>query len=420
MFDCTGDLENALAIYRERGASIEREYPLGQAGANFLGGGEDAEARDYTVEVLFSEQLRAPRNLLEIGQPHPAGRDLGLTLCRAPTQLAYRQLTQSGRPGAVVAQDVRTGALLVYAATGDATDPPLGIKRYSPPGSVFKLALSALWWENGLPDDIEIPCPAEIRVTGRAAIGNYGGAAYGSVRGPVGMLVPSCNTAAVWMALEMRRQLGSEAFIDAYRRYGFVTYEEEPPADTIGGFWRTTSSRWDRRMTPAPSRLRISEETGDAEWAQLAIGQGPVDVTVIGVSRFIQAIANDGVMLPPTFEYGLAIDPPRGERIMSEEVAGKLQAAMTQVVERGTARSALPILQGTGWRLAGKTGTAQVAGSRDNGWFAGILSDPEGSPRYTVVAFLEGGGPGGGAPTTIAARVARELAQGVPPALARP
>jgi hypothetical protein len=414
MLDCTGEPERALALYRQRDGSVERDFPLGEGGANFLGGGEGAEERDYTIEFLYASRLREPAGFQELGQLHPAGRDLELTLCRDVTREAYAQLRQWGRPGAVVVQDVRTGAVLAYTDNGAPADPPLGIKHYSPAGSVFKLALAAVWWEHGLPDRTPIPCPADIQVTPRAVIANAGRIAYGTLDGPAEMLIPSCNTAAVWMALRMREELGSEAFVSAYRSYGFLPYEERPPADTVGGFWRTSSEAWTRRMTPAPSRIRISENTGAAEWAQMAIGQGPVDVTVIGLSRFLQAIGNGGVMLPPTFESELARDAGGGERVMREETASRLLAAMMQTVERGTGRAAGAGMQGTGWRIGGKTGTAQVAGRPDNGWFAGIVADPDGAPRYAVVAYLEGGGPGGRGPATIAGRVGRVLAQQAP------
>ncbi|HUE95471.1 MAG TPA: penicillin-binding transpeptidase domain-containing protein, partial [Longimicrobiaceae bacterium] len=385
ILDCSGAEDRAFASYARADGEIARRYPIGEGGANFVGGGAGAEERDYTIELLFADRLREPRSFLELGELHPAGTDLRLTLCREITSIAYRQLEQTGLPGAVVVQDVGTGAVIAYASTGGPGDPPLGIKQYFPPGSVFKLALTALWWESGLPDDIPIPCPAEIQVTPRATISNAGNVAYGTVQGPTGMLIPSCNTAAVWMALRMREEIGARPFVEAYTRFGFTAYAERPPTDTIGDFWRTDSDRWIRRMTPAPSRIRISEETGDAEWAQLAIGQGPVDVTVVGVSRFLQAIANRGVMLPPSFEYELAADPPRGERVMSEPTAERLMRAMRLVVEQGTGRAAQGLIAGTGWDMGGKTGTAQVPGQRDNGWFAGVLFTPEGEPRYTIV-----------------------------------
>jgi cell division protein FtsI/penicillin-binding protein 2 len=410
MLDCTASDENAFAMYQERGGLIERVYPIGEAGANFIGGGKGAEERDYTIETLFTPELRRPANFLELGEIHPGGRDLDLTLCREATRVAWERLRQAGRPGAVIVQDVRSGAVLAYAATGGPETPPVGIKQYSPPGSVFKLALSAVWWENGLPDDLPIPCPSSIRVNPRASISNAGGVDRGEVIGPEGMLVPSCNTAAVEMAWEARRRIGSEPFIEAYRRFGFLPYEKTPPTDSIGEFWRSSSAAWSQRMTPSPSRIRISAATDSSEWAQMAIGQGPVDVTVAGVSRFIQAIGNGGVMLPPTIEARFAARPPRGERVMREETAAKLRKAMLAVVDFGTGTAARGQMGATRWKIGGKTGTAQVAGAADNGWFAGLVFDPEGNARFSIVAFLEGGGPGGGQPAVIAGSVARVLA----------
>ncbi|CAN5798408.1 hypothetical protein BH23GEM6_BH23GEM6_02460 [soil metagenome] len=410
MLDCTGDPTQALARYGEQDGSVQRAYPLGEAGANFIGGGAGAEDRDYTVERLFAPELRQPANLREAGQLHPAGTDVRFTLCSDVTAEAWRLLRASGRPGGVIIQDVTTGGVVTYAATGAPGEPPLGIRRYAPPGSVFKLALAALWWESGLPDQTQIPCPSQIQVTSRATISNAGGFSLGPVNGPAGMLIPSCNTAAVWMALRMREQLGEQAFADAYRSYGFETYSDNPPRDTTGAFWATNSRAWARRMSPAPSRVRISEATGPAEWAQIAIGQGPVDVTLVGVSRFLQAIGNGGTMLSPTIEWEIAARPEGGRQIMSTATAQRLQAAMLQTVQSGTARSVAPAMARVDWSLGGKTGTAQLAGARDDGWFAGLMHDASGRPRYSVVVYLQGGGPGGGQPAAIAAELTRRMA----------
>jgi hypothetical protein len=407
--DCTGEEDGALARYGERDGSIDRVYPLGEAGANLIGGGEGGQERDYTVERLFAERLRQPRSWGERGQLHPAGTDLRLTLCADATARAWRLLRDARRSGAVVMQDVETGGVVAYAATGGPQQAPFGIRRYAPPGSVFKLALAALWWENGLPEG-QMPCPSSIEVTSRATISNSGGFSIPSVQVPHEMLVPSCNTTAVAMALQMRERLGASAFVEAYRRYGFTPYEESPPTGTETEFWATSSDRWERRMSPPPARIRISEKTGDAEWAQLSIGQGPVDVTPIHISRFIQAIGNAGVMLPPTLEWEQAEDPPSGTRIMSRETAEKLQAAMRDVVDRGTARSVAGRMSGTEWDLGGKTGTAQVRGAPDDGWFAGLVFGSDGKPRYTVVVYLQGGGPGGRQPAAIAAEMSRFFA----------
>jgi cell division protein FtsI/penicillin-binding protein 2 len=410
ILDCTSQPENALARYAARDGVVDRVYPLGPAGANLIGGGEDADLRDYTIERIYAERLRRPRDLSEAGELHPAGTDLSLTLCRGATARAWELLRETGREGAVVVQDVRTGAIVAYASTGGPDDPPLGLQEYAAPGSIWKLALAALWWESEVPDR-DMGCESQIQVTPRSSIRNSEGFSIPRVNAPTEMLVYSCNTTAVRMALELRERLGETAFQDAYRKFGIEPYAAgEAPGGFQLDFWRTDSDAFRRRMSPPPARVRLSAESSTQEWAQLAIGQGPIDVTPVHMARFVAAIGNGGVMVSPTIEGSLAQEAPRGERVMSAETARKLLAAMIRVVDHGTARSTAPVLQGLTWDLAGKTGTAQVARAADNGWFAGLVLDPEGTPRYSVIAFLVGGGPGGRMPAGIGAGMTRFFA----------
>jgi hypothetical protein len=409
ILDCSARPENALARYARVGDVVERMHTLGDGGANFIGGGEGADERDFTVERLFAADLRRPPNFVEAGELHPVGTDLPLTLCAEPTARAWQLLRETGRPGAVVVQDVRTGALVTYVASGGPDQAPYGIRRYAPPGSVFKLALAALWWENGL-GDRAMGCPSSIQV-GRATISNYESGSYPSLEVPREMLVVSCNTAAVRMALEMRQQIGADRYAQGLRRLGFVTYDDQPPAAFDREFWNTENGAWARRMSPPSIRVRILPRLNEHEWGQIAIGQGPVDVTPIGVSRFIQSIGNGGVMLPVTLEQSRLADVPEGQRVMSDGTSQRLQRAMAEVVQRGTARSAYPRLQGTGWMMGGKTGSADVRrGQRADGWFAGLMYDGDGAARYTVVVYLQGGAPGGRMPSAVAAEMTRHMA----------
>jgi hypothetical protein len=408
--DCTGEDANALARYGMREGEVQRVYPLGEAGANLIGGGTGAEDRDYTVDRLFARQLRAPRHFGEQGELHPLGTDLRLTICAAPTREAWRLLTATGRDGAVIVQDVQTGAIVAYAATGRAEDPPFGIKRYAPPGSVFKLAVAALWWEAGLPDT-RMSCPPYIQ-TGNARIRNFESHEYESITIPTGMLTVSCNTAAVRMALQMREQLGVDAFRDAYTRFGFVTYSAGPPSSSEEEFWNTGNPAWAARMTPPPLRVRFASRFTAHEWGQIAIGQGPVDVTPLSISRFLQAIGNNGVMLAPTLEWDQLEKRGEGRRIMKETTALKLQQAMLTVVDTGTAQVAKARLVGTGWDLGGKTGTADVANApAPDGWFAGLMYGPDRRARYSVVVYLRRGGQGGRNPARIAGDMTRWMSR---------
>ena len=410
ILDCTGDDAHALARYGVRDGAVERVYPLGEAGANLIGGGEGAEDRDFTVERLFAERLRKPRDWTEAGELHPVGTDLQLTLCAGVTREAWRLLAASGREGAVVVQDVASGALVGYAATGGPAQAPFGIKRYAPPGSVFKLALSAVWWDNEL-GDRQMACPAQVATGNGKVLRNFESHEYPSLEVPREMLKVSCNTAAVMMAYEARRVLGADAFRDAYRKYGFLPYNGTPPSDTTP-FWRTSSEAWTRRMTPAQARIRIKERYDPLEWAQLAIGQGPVDVTPVAVSRFLQAVGNGGVMMPPAIERAQVAAPAEGTRVMKATTAARLQRAMRLVVDSGTAISTRPRLQRVAWDLGGKTGTADVRrNSVADGWFGGLIFGPDGKARYTVVVYLARGGQGGRLPAGVAADLTRWFAE---------
>lgn len=409
--DCTGEDRNALARYGVRDGEVQRVHPLGQAGANLVGGGSDTIPRDYTIERLFADRLKKPDNLGESLALHAAGEDLRLTLCLDATREAGRLLRRSGFPGAVVVQDVQTGALVAYTASGGPADAPLGIKRYAIPGSVFKLALAALWWENNLGEPVW-PCPPYIQVTPNARVRNFESHEYDRLSVPRGMLRVSCNTQAIRMALEMRDRLGADAFVEGWRRFGFVPYSSADEQEDPGPFWHTENEAWARRMTPPPVRVRVKRRFDRFEWAQIAIGQGPVDVTPIGVSRFLQGIGNNGVMLQPLLEHERLADRPEGRQIMSPATAAKLMDAMRVVVDSGTAVSTQPQLVNLGgWDLGGKTGTADVRrGQRPDGWFGGLIFGPDGRARYTIVVYLQRAGQGGRAPAAVAAGMTRFMA----------
>lgn len=411
ILDCSGTDANALARYAVRDNEVTRVYPLGEAGANLVGGGDSADVRDYTVERLFAPQLRRPLDFSELGELHPAGSDMRLTLCAPATMEAYRLLSGTRLNGTVIVQDVHTGALVAYAATGTASQTPFGIKRYALPGSVFKLALSALWWDAGIPDQ-QMPCPSEVKVSDHSpAIHNFESHEYPSLEVPTGMLIVSCNTEAIMMSMYLRQRIGPEAYTDGLRRLGFAVYTDKPPRAPLD-FWNSDNDRWKQRMSPPAARIRVAKRFDAFEWAQMSIGQGPVDVTPIFISRFVSAIGNDGVMLPVTLEHDRLNDVGDGRRVMQASTAAKLQSAMLQVVQKGTAQRAVPILQGTGWNMGGKTGTADVRrGHIPDGWFAGLMFGPDGKAKYSVVVYLQNGGQGGHSAAPVAALMTRWMAQ---------
>jgi cell division protein FtsI/penicillin-binding protein 2 len=97
---------------------------------------------------------------------------------------------------------------------------------------------------------------------------------------------------------------------------------------------------------------------------------------------------------------------------LKETTAARLQTAMRGVVQRGSAQTIAHTLDGTGWQIGGKTGTGPGLGSTGppyDGWFAGLVFDPQGKARFTVATYVRHGGLGGENAAIISAQLARFL-----------
>lgn len=328
------------------------------------------------------------------------------TLCAPLTQRVTEVMRRQQATGAVVVQDVATGAVISYTSASESAEPR--VTEVMPPASIWKLSLAAIWWEQGFAD-VMVPCPKRLVVEGRVI--EHWGTAHRALNA-ADMLVESCNTAAAIMALRLRDYLGPAGMRDAFRRLGFpVSMSSAAAADRRedSTFWATASPAWRAGMSPSRMVLRLPSDGDDAGWASLAVGEG-VQLSPLHIARFLQAIGHDGLMRRSTVERRFAIQADTGQRIMSTATAQSLRAAMRDVVQRGTARGTASQLNGARWRLIGKTGTGTSHGSaRVDGWFTGLLLDEAQVPRYAVVVIVHGRGPGSGAAAGIAAEVTRAL-----------
>ncbi len=179
-----------------------------------------------------------------------------------------------------------------------------------------------------------------------------------------------------------------------------------------------------RQQAPGhfPSAQKIaSSDWRDGDTASVCIGQGQMDVTPLQVAVMFSAIANGGTVLKPRLVDRLephdkaSIHPPyvypRGQ--VRDQLGVKprnlklLHEAMLAETEsdEGTGRH----VQGCGFRVCGKTGTAELQTLREDGhkknttWFASFA--PYESPRYAVVVMVENGISGG----TTCVPIAREV-----------
>ncbi len=402
------------AEYRE-----EREYPAGPLASSIVGFSrwDAADQRIIGREGLESSQdnlLAGARGLRVVAQaresaaeipgstqferPVVPGSDLLLTL-DSDIQFTVQRIlgdavarTGAGPSSAAVVLDVATGQVLALANGGNA-DRSTGSGGGNPavtspfePGSVNKVVTMAAALEYGVatPTDV-LSVPGSIDVADRTIrdAWNHGVEDYTLT----GVLAKSSNVGTIMTA----QRVGEERFAEMLRLFGAGERTGVGlPGESAGS---------------VPAREAWSGST----FGNLPIGQG-LSMTVLQMAGMYQAVANDGVRIPPRIVSGTvgpdgALTPepaPEPVRVVSPETAAQLRTMLTAVTQdvrgqRGTGHAAgVP-----GYQVAGKTGTAQQVDpacgcyTRSAYWitFAGMI--PAQDPRYVVGIMLDA--PAGGA-----------------------
>jgi cell division protein FtsI/penicillin-binding protein 2 len=214
------------------------------------------------------------------------------------------------------------------------------------------------------------------------------------------------------VALALRKAVGTQAVLDDFHRYGFSRGDES--------FWAEVDPQWRKRLTPPPAFARV-DALNDGNWSSaLSIGESYMMTTALQVSRFFQAVGNNGLLCAPSarrMTKGPKLvknaDCKAPTRIVEEATARKLMAAAIDTVQRGSAARIAGTLDDFGWAIGGKTGTGGRAGAPLNeqeGWFAGLVFDRQKKPRYTVATFVRRGGLGSGHAAEVSVLLARFLA----------
>jgi cell division protein FtsI (penicillin-binding protein 3) len=138
----------------------------------------------------------------------------------------------------------------------------------------------------------------------------------------------------------------------------------------------------------------------DSTFANLPFGQGE-SMTVLQLASIYQTIANNGLRIPPRIIQSVTnadgtvktTKQPRGIRVVSPSVARTVRTMLESVVMPGGTgtKAAIP-----GYRVAGKTGTAQQPDPNNDGrysdwlyWdtFAGMI--PADNPQFVVAIMID-------------------------------
>ena len=168
----------------------------------------------------------------------------------------------------------------------------------------------------------------------------------------------------------------------------------------------------------------------DGEWftgdnVQLAVGQYVITATPIQIARAYATLANGGTVYQPHVAWRVlhagalptdvggilrTIEPVVTGRIdLPPEVRDPIMAGFGGVTTGlGTATSAFIGFDQTSFKVAGKTGTAQVTGKADTSLFASFA--PMDAPRYAVAAVMEESGFGAEASGEVVRHVYEVLA----------
>jgi penicillin-binding protein 2 len=291
-----------------------------------------------------------------------------------------------------------------------------------PPGSTFKPFVAAAALKAGYArTDGFYPCPPEFVVPGDTSgtvFHNWKDSHAGTISFSEA-LVQSCDTVFYPWGLQFwqERQARGDLFQKEIRGWGFGRVTGiEIPGEQEG---RVPDPAWKQRINAEYPEYFPYSTWLPGDSINLSIGQGDLLVTPLQVAVAFSALANGGTLYRP--QLALQVQDRDGKPLQTfegEEV-GHVQApkahltaianALRGVVSspQGTATGAFAGFPLTSQPVAGKTGTAEVAGKQPHSWFAAFA--PAQDPQFVVVAVVEEGGHG----SQVAAPIIRRVLEGL-------
>lgn len=394
-----------------KGLGFEREpkrmYPESSMAAHLVGFvGSDENGKDqgyFGLEGYYGRELGGKDGMLQLekdvrGSPilvgesrrieSQDGRSLVLWLDRTVQRSVERRLLDGvskygAKEGSVVVMDPKTGGILAMASVPsydpgkfgefpkDVYQNP-GVAEVYEPGSTFKVLVMAMGIDRGV-----VTPTTMAEESGPTRIGQYFIRTWDDkYRGLISMtdvLVHSSNVGMVYV----QNKLGKDGMLAVLHKFGFgeltgIDLQEE-----------------------APASVREDDDWKEIDLATASFGQG-IGVTPIQMVRAVGAIANNGQLMEPQVvkeyrdESGIVVpnktNKPR--QVIAPATARVMTEMMIAAVDRGDAKWAKP----KGYRIAGKTGTAQipVAGHYDTtktiASFVGFA--PAEDPKFIILVTL--------------------------------
>jgi cell division protein FtsI/penicillin-binding protein 2 len=385
----------------------KRYYPESSMAAQLLGFvGSDQNGADqgyFGLEGYYDRELRGRDGSIQLEKDVQGsailvgdtkrieaedGRSLVLWIDRTAQQIAQKRLSEGiekygAKAGTVTIMDPKTGGILAMAAY-PSYDPatygsfdkslyknPIVASSYEP-GSTFKVfVMSGALQEKLVKVDTKVDENAPVPVDDYV-IHTWNDSYHGPIT-IAQVLEYSSNVGMVQVAQKM----GKHTMLRYLHAYGFG---------------QPTGIDLQEESSP---ELRPDSDWKNIDLATAAFGQG-IAVTPIQMVRAVTAIANGGWLMEPHVVREIVdssgkkveIPPKKLRQVINSATASVLTEMMISAVDLGEAKWAKP----AGYRIAGKTGTAQipVAGHYDAtktiASFVGFA--PADTPKFVILVTI--------------------------------
>lgn len=341
----------------------------------------------------------------------PRGGNVELSIVPRVQEAAYQGLTEEGYAGAVVAIEPSTGKILALASTPaydptplashsedvqeaqskiiNNSTPSIKLNRATgavyPPGSTFKLVVSAAAFQHGYNPQSAVTGLAKISLPGGGTLSNFEGETCGDGGGAdvtfTQALAHSCNTAFANVAIA----LGAQALRTQSAALGVDPDGFSVGIDVVGS--------------------RVGGMVDSAAVAQSAIGQRDVAFTPMQDAIIAATVANHGVRMVPhliaktTAPDLSVIDETVPEVANSAAIPATIADQIRDMMiesEKDTAKDSAGPGEIANVIIASKTGTAEHGTDPKNTppqcWYVAFA--PAAKPTVAVAVLVENGGNG--------------------------
>jgi len=344
------------------GVSLQREYrryyPGGEVTSHLIGFTDVDDNGQEGIELAFQAQLGGKagsqqvikdrrgfivEDVASLRAPKP-GADVALSIDSKIQSLAFREIRQAveqhkAKGGSIVVLDARSGEVLALANwpsynSNNRSKPSVSVLRNHAvtdlfePGSTMKPFTVATALEAGRikPGTVIDTAGGVLKVNGRTIHDTHPERALTVSQ----VIQKSSNVGTAKIALSLPPETLWQSLSE-------------------GGFGSLTGSEFPGE---APGKLRDYKKWRPIEQATMSYGNG-ISVNLLQLARAYTVFANNGQLKPITLLKQET--PATGVKVFSDATAQAVRDMMELVVRPG---GTAPLAQITGYRVAGKTGTA--------------------------------------------------------------